>query len=262
MIKTVLTRTIDRLAVVAVFALLAACEPNLPPAEAGQPIPSGPTPGELDDYATAQMQYRFGLATGNGDAVAKANETFRQIPREIFFRQDPRLFDAKLVCERNQVAGGTATSVAAPFGPQCRNIEWRYNEATIAIRHDLEARITAADYTTIAQAGTSHPWAAARMTFRTIDTSGQSRTATCRSPEQTRPRRNIQSAPALAVELAGRCPHQQWPDSIPLSMVGCRTTGCAQTRTRSSGSAGDAAHEMFRVNLTMLDHIMHPEVEN
>jgi hypothetical protein len=88
MIKIVLIRTIDRLAVAAAFALLAACEPSLPPVEAGQPIPPGPTPGELADYATAQMQYRFGLATGNGDVVAEANETFRQIPAEIFFRQD------------------------------------------------------------------------------------------------------------------------------------------------------------------------------
>src|SRR5271168_4034689 len=108
MVKTVLIRTIDRLAIAAAFALLAACEPNLPPA--GQPIPPGPTPEEVANYATAQMQSRFGLATGNGDAVAKANETFRQIPSEIFFRQDPRLFDAKLVCERNQVAGRTATA--------------------------------------------------------------------------------------------------------------------------------------------------------
>src|SRR5271170_1246316 len=92
MMKTVLSRTIDRLAVAAAFALLAACEPNLPSDQAVQPIPPGPTSSELADYATAQMQYRFGLATGNGDTVAEANETFRQIPREIFFRQNPRLF--------------------------------------------------------------------------------------------------------------------------------------------------------------------------
>ena len=154
MIKAV---TIDRLFVAAAFALLAACEPNLPPDQAVQPIPPGPTPSELADYAAAQMQYRFGLATGNGDVVARANETFRQIPREIFFRQDPRLFDAKLVCERNQVSGRTATNVPTLFEPQCRNIEWRYSEATIAIRQDLEARITAADHATIAQAGAAHP---------------------------------------------------------------------------------------------------------
>jgi hypothetical protein len=157
MIKAVLIRTIDRLAVAAAFTLLAACEPNTPSDQAVRPIPPGPTSGELADYATAQMRYRFGLAAGNGDAVAQANETFRQIPREIFLRQDPRLFDAKLVCERNQVAGRTATGVPTLFEPKCQNIEWRYKEATIAIRQDLEARITAADFATIAQAGAVHP---------------------------------------------------------------------------------------------------------
>ena len=154
MIKTVL---IGHLAVAATCVLLAACEPNLPPVQASQPIPPGPTPGEVAELATAQMRYRQGLATGDGNAVATANETFRQIPREIFSRQYPTLFDAKLVCERNQVAGPTATGVASPFGPQCRNIEWRYKEATTAIRQDLEARIAAADYATIAQGGTPHP---------------------------------------------------------------------------------------------------------
>jgi hypothetical protein len=105
------------------------------------------------------MQYRFGLATGNGDAVAEANETFRQIPREISSRQDPKLFEAEVVCERYRVAGPAATgrSVSTPIEQQCQNIEWRYNEATNAIRRDLEARIAAADSATIAQAGAVHP---------------------------------------------------------------------------------------------------------
>jgi hypothetical protein len=83
MVRTVLIRTTSRPLVAATFALLAACEPDLPPVQVGQPIPPGPAPGELADYATAQMQYRLGLAAGNGDAVKKANETFYQIPREI-----------------------------------------------------------------------------------------------------------------------------------------------------------------------------------
>ena len=154
MIKTVL---IGHLAVVATCALLAACEPSSPPVQALPPIPPGPTSNEVADYATAQMHYRQGLATGDGNAVATANETFRQIPREIFSRQNPTRFDAKLVCERNRVAAPTATKVVpSPFGPECRNIEWRYNEATAAIRQDLQARIAAADYATVAQGG-SHP---------------------------------------------------------------------------------------------------------
>ena len=139
------------LSLVAAFTLLAACEPNLPPDQAGPPIPPGPTPGELADYATAQMQYRLGLATGNGDAVRKANETFYQIPREIFSRQDPRLFAAEVVCERYLVAANSIPS------PQCRDIEWRYNDATKAIRRDVEARIATAQFATVAQAGAAHP---------------------------------------------------------------------------------------------------------
>ena len=159
MIKTVLIRTIARPAVAAACALLAACTPFPTPVQAVQPIPPGPTPEEVANCATAQMQYRFGLATGNGKAVARANETFRQIPREIFYRQDPKLFEAEVVCERYRVAGPAATgrSVSTPIDPQCQNIEWRYNEATNAIRRDLEARIAAADFATIAQAGAAHP---------------------------------------------------------------------------------------------------------
>ena len=156
MIKTALITTIARPAVVAACALLAACAPSPAPVQA---IPPGPTPVEVADYATAQMQYRSGLATGNGDAVAEANETFRQISREILSRQDPKLFEAEVVCERYRVAGPAAPgrSVSTLNERQCQNIEWRYNGATSAIRQDLEARIAAADSATIAQAGTVHP---------------------------------------------------------------------------------------------------------
>jgi len=156
MIKTVLIRTIARPAVAAACALLAACASYTAPVQA---IPPGPTPDEVANYATAEMQSRFGLATGNGDAVAEANETFRQISREIFSRQDPKLFEAELVCERYRVAGSAATarSVSTLTEPQCQNIERSYNEARSAIRQDLETRIAAADFATIAQAGAAHP---------------------------------------------------------------------------------------------------------
>jgi hypothetical protein len=56
--------------------------------------------------------------------------------------------------------------------------------------------------------------------------------------------RKMQPAP-MQSNLDGACPHQQWPDSTPSSMVGCRTTGCAAKRTGSSGPAGAAAqHEI------------------
>jgi hypothetical protein len=139
MIKTVLIKSIGRPAVVAACGLLAACASYTAPAQAVRANPPGPTPDEVANYATAQMQHRFGLATGNGDVVAKANETFRQIAREIFSRQDPKLFEAEVICERYRVAGPTATagSVSTRTEPQCQNIEWRYNEATNAIRQDL-----------------------------------------------------------------------------------------------------------------------------
>jgi hypothetical protein len=153
MIKTVPIRALGGPA--AVCALLVACAPNPAPV---QPIPLGPTAAELANYATAQMQYRVGLATGNGDAVAEANQTFLQIPEEIFSRQDPRLFAAALVCERYRVPGPAASgrTTPTPFEPQCQNIEWRYTDATIAIRQDLRARIAASDLATIAQGDAAH----------------------------------------------------------------------------------------------------------
>ena len=159
MIKTVLIKSIGCPAVVAACGLLAACASYTAPVQAVQANPPGPTPDEVANYATAQMQHRFGLATGNGDVVAKANETFRQIAREIFSRQDPKLFEAEVVCERYRVArpAATSSSVSTFVKPQCQNIEWRYSEATNAIRHDLEARIAAGDFATIAQAGAAHP---------------------------------------------------------------------------------------------------------
>jgi hypothetical protein len=156
MIKSVLIRTTGHTAVAAACALLAACAPYPVPVQA---IPPGPTPNELTYYAAAQTQYRIGLATGNDDAVAAANETFRQIPREIFSREYPAMFEAKLVCERYGVPGPAPTGRDMPtlFEPQCRNIEWLYYRATSAIRQDLEARIGAANFATIAQAGTATP---------------------------------------------------------------------------------------------------------
>ena len=41
------------------------------------------------------------------------------------------------------------------FVQDCERIDWRYDQATIAIRRDLEAKIAAADRATVAQAG---PW--------------------------------------------------------------------------------------------------------
>jgi hypothetical protein len=159
MIKTVLTRTIVRPAVAAACALLAACASYQAPVPAVQGIPPGPTLDEVASYATAQTQYRSGLASGNDDAVAEANETLRKIAREIFSRQDPKLFEAEVVCERYRVArpAATSSSVSTFVKPQCQNIEWRYNDATNPIRQDLEARIAATDFATIAQAGAAHP---------------------------------------------------------------------------------------------------------
>ena len=68
MIKIVLIKSIARPAVAAACALLAACASYQAPVPAVQAISPGPTPDEVADYSTAQMQYRYGLATGNGEA--------------------------------------------------------------------------------------------------------------------------------------------------------------------------------------------------
>jgi hypothetical protein len=142
----------------AACALLAACAQPTPV----QPLPPGPTPGEVADYARAQSHYRSGLASGNGDLVIEATDTFSLIAREVLSRQDPRLFDAQVVCERYQVAGpryrrDTQTTYDQQFVQDCQPISRHYNQATMAIRRDLEARIAAADRATIAQAGAGYP---------------------------------------------------------------------------------------------------------
>ena len=88
----------------------------------------------------------------------RATNTFANISQEILSRQDPGLFDASVICERYRVAGphdprDVRSTFEPPFVRDCVNIDRRYNQATIAIRRDLEARIAAADLATIAQAG-------------------------------------------------------------------------------------------------------------
>jgi hypothetical protein len=114
------------------------------------------------DYTKAQMQYRSGLASGNGDAVAQATKTFLLIAREILSRQDPRVFQAQLVCEKYQAnrprdGRGPQSTYETQFVQDCQRVDGRYRQETIAIRRDLEARIAAADRATVAQAGVGHP---------------------------------------------------------------------------------------------------------
>ena len=49
--------------------------------------------------------------------------------------------------------------------------------------------------------------------------------------------RMIQSARSQS-NLSVACPHQQWPDSIPSSLVGCRTTECTPEPTFGRQSLG------------------------
>jgi type IV pilus biogenesis protein CpaD/CtpE len=148
------------LIVAAAAALLAACAQPPPPVQA---LPPGPTPAEVIDYSIAQAQYRAAKASGNGDVVAHAENTFRGISQEILSRQDPGLVAAWEVCERYQVpaAPPTQRDVRSTFEPQfvrdCENIDRRYDAATNAIRRDLEARVAGADRATIAQAESGRP---------------------------------------------------------------------------------------------------------
>ena len=138
--------------------LLAACGPPSP----GKPIPPGPTSAEVVDYAIAQAQYRSAQAMGNGDVVMQGDDTFYNISQEILSRDDPRLFEAWLVCARYRVAGpDDPPDVRSTFEPRfvrdCERIVRQYNQAANAIRRDLEAKIAAADLATIAQPAAGHP---------------------------------------------------------------------------------------------------------
>jgi hypothetical protein len=143
----------------AACALLAGCAQPPPPVQA---LPPGPTPPEVIDYATAQTQYRAAKASGNGDVVTHAENTFWGISQEILSRQDPGLVDAWEVCERYRVAmPHNQRDVRSTFEPQfvrdCGNIDRRYSAATSAIRRDLEARIAAVDLATVAQSEPERP---------------------------------------------------------------------------------------------------------
>jgi hypothetical protein len=143
----------------ATCALLAGCAQPPPPVQA---LPPGPTPAEVIDYATAQAQSHAAKASGNGDVITHAENTFWSISQEILSRQDPGLVDAWEVCERYRVAAShDQRDVRSTFEPQfvrdCVNIDRRYGAATSAIRRDLEARIAGADRETIAQAESGRP---------------------------------------------------------------------------------------------------------
>jgi len=86
----------------AACALLAGCAQHPTPVQA---LPPGPTPDEVADYARAQARYRSALASGDGDVVMRATNTFSLIAREVISRQDPKLFDAQVACERYRAAG-------------------------------------------------------------------------------------------------------------------------------------------------------------
>src|ERR1700736_5982140 len=145
--------------IAAACALLAACAPPPTPVRA---LPPGATPEEIADYARALTQYRAGRASGNDDLVMQAVDTWSSIAEEILSRQDPTLFEARMVCARNRLAGPRdPPDMRSTFAPQfvrdCQHIDWRYNQATSAIRRDLEERIAAADLAPVAQAGAGRP---------------------------------------------------------------------------------------------------------
>ena len=144
--------------IAAACALLAACAPPTPV----RALPPGATPEEIADYARALAQYRAARASGNGDVATQAVDTWSSISEEILLRQDPGLFDARMVCERYRVAGpkdppDERSTFAPQFVRDCQHIDWRYNQATSAIRRNLEERIAAADLARVAQARAGRP---------------------------------------------------------------------------------------------------------
>jgi hypothetical protein len=140
-------------AAIAVCALLAACAQ---PEASVQPLPLGPTAEEVAEYARAQVEYRSAQASGNDDAMMQAITSFSQISGEILSRQDPKLFEAEVVCERQSngqmLSPGQMGPIVMPqFARPCEDIARRYNEVSFSVRRDLQARIEAADRATIAQ---------------------------------------------------------------------------------------------------------------
>ena len=136
-----------------VYGLLTSCAPPPTPV----PIPLGATPQELVDYATAQAQYRAAKASGNGDIAKHADITIASIAQEILSRQDSRLMDAWIVCERYGLAGPQdRPDMRSTFEPQfardCRLIGRRYQVSTNAIRRDLAAKIATTDLSVVTQA--------------------------------------------------------------------------------------------------------------
>jgi hypothetical protein len=92
----------------------------------------------------------------------QATHTFSAISEEILSRQDPKLFDAQVVCEGYRVAGprdrpDRRMTYEPRLVQDCERIEWRYNQATMAIRRELEARIATADAAILAQAEVGRP---------------------------------------------------------------------------------------------------------
>ena len=147
-------KTIGPAFMAAACAVIAACAQPAPI----QPLPLGPTPDEVADYARAQTRYRSGLTSGNGDLVAQATNTFSLISSEILSRQDPSLFDARLLCDRYRVSGphngqDLQSAYETQFVQDCQRVDGRYNQGTTAIRRDLEARIISTDRAIVAQAG-------------------------------------------------------------------------------------------------------------
>jgi hypothetical protein len=145
--------------IAAACVLLAACASPSPPV---RPLSPGATPAEIADYARALAHYRWAQASGNDDLVAQAVDTWSSIAEEILSRQDPGLFEARMICERYRALEPRNPRDMRPtFAPQfvrdCQHIDWRYDQATSAIRRDLEARIEAADLATVAHAGAGRP---------------------------------------------------------------------------------------------------------
>jgi hypothetical protein len=147
------------LSTAAAGVMLTACaQPPTPP----HALPPGPTPQEAADFARAQERYRSALISGNDDVVMQATYTFSAISGEILSRQDPRLFDAQVVCEGYRVAGSRdrpdkRMRYELRFVQDCESIQWRYNQATMAIRRELEASIATADAAILAQAEVGRP---------------------------------------------------------------------------------------------------------
>jgi len=160
------------------------------------------------DYSAAQAQYRAAKASGNGDVVMHAENTFRDISQEILSRQDPRLVEAWEVCERYRVSAphdqhDMRMTSQPQFVRDCENIDRRYGAATSAIRRETWKR--GSRLRTWRPSRRQSPGVPEAKSRSRVKMPGSGR---CRPPARLRPRGGIRAASLTGKTASNWSPQQ------------------------------------------------------